>query len=83
MLLHIWYKILPESPSDVANIAFSMGQSSDIVNKILIHLKYLKSYKNDYRINISKSGQLFQLRHGNENVSIGYSRRKGEKDTKD
>ena len=81
MLLHVWYKILPDNPSDVANIAFSMGQSLDIVNKILIHLKYLKSYKNDYRINISKFGQLFQLRHGNKKVSIGYSRRKGEKQT--
>ena len=25
MLPHVWYKILPESPSDVANIAFAMG----------------------------------------------------------
>ena len=78
MLPYVWYEILPESTSDVANIAFAMGQLSDIVNTILIHLKYLKSYKNDYGINISKFGQLFQLRHGNKNVSIGYSRRKGE-----
>ena len=54
MLPHIWYKILPESLSDVANIAFAMGQSIDLVNKTLIHLQYLKRYKDDYRFNISK-----------------------------
>ena len=58
MLLHVWYKILPENSSDVANIAFAMRQLSNIVNKILIHLKYLTSYKNDYRIKVSKIEEL-------------------------
>ena len=79
MLPHVWYKILPDSPSDVANMDFSVGQSWDIVSRALIHLKYLKPYKDGYRINISKFEQSIQLCHGNQQISIGYSRRKREK----
>ena len=81
MLLHVWYKILPENSSDVANIAFAMRQLSNIVNKILIHLKYLTSYKNDYRIKVSKIEELILHHHIDQKPSMGYSRRKGEQQT--
>ena len=81
MLPHVWCKILPDSPSDIVTIAFAMVHTWDIINMILIHLQYLKSYKNDYIINLNKFEKIIALCHIDQKISMGYSIRKGEKQT--
>ena len=45
MLPNIWYKILPNTTSDVNTIAFAMGQTWLLLVHLLMSLGYLKSYK--------------------------------------
>ena len=75
MLPHVWYKIIPSSADDVNNIAFAMGQRWDLVSSVLIHLKFLTKYKDEYRISHNKFEEFKNMTMYN----LGSSRRKGKK----
>ena len=60
MIPHVWYKIVPSSPTDVDNFAHSIGLSWSLVQRLLLHLKYLYKYKDSYRINVTKFKELEQ-----------------------
>ena len=58
MLPHIWYKVIPSSSSEVDYLAFLTGQSWEMLQPLLVHLKYLVRYKDVTRINILKFEEL-------------------------
>ena len=54
MIPHVWMKIVSTTSIDVETISFSMCQSWDLVENLLIKLGYLLKYGNDVRLNIIK-----------------------------
>ena len=45
---HVWYKILPSSNDDVYSIDFAIGKAWNSVSAVLLRLKYLAKYKDEY-----------------------------------
>ena len=73
MIPHVWVKILPSSPEDVNNLAFVIGQKWEILQLLLLRLKYLKKYKNEVRMNILKFEELEHVDINGAHVRIGSS----------
>ena len=58
MVPHVWHKIIPSSSHDVENMASACGESWALLQKLLLHLKYLYKYKDTFRMNVSKFKEL-------------------------
>ena len=79
MLPHVWVKIIPSSPCDVENFAFSIGQRWEIVQNLLLECKYLYRYSNTVRIYLDKFKELETRSNDGIKIHIGSMHRKGEK----
>ena len=51
MLPHLWFKAVPSSKDDVSNIAFAMRQRWELIQALLVRLKYINKYGDSFRIN--------------------------------
>ena len=79
MLPHVWVKIIPSSPCDVENFAFSIGQRWEIVQNLLLECKYLYRYSDTVRICLDKFKELETQSNDGIKIHIGSMHRKGEK----
>ena len=75
MIPHVWFKIIPSSADDVNSISFAMGQPWDLVSAVLIRLKFIVKYRDDYRISHDK----FKEFQNKTMYHLGSSHRKGYK----
>ena len=80
MLPHLWYKIVPSSPTNTDNMAFAMGQRWDILLPVLLQQNYMKSYKDSVRISRIRFEQLEQLNDDTLDIHISHFQpKKGSK----
>ena len=70
MIPHTWYKIVSSSSEDVENMAHATGQSWSLFQKLLLHLNYLTTYKDSFRINIENFDNLKDHENINGNMHI-------------
>ena len=71
MMPHIWYKIIPSSPSDTEDMSFACGQNWNLLLLLLLRIKYLFKYKNSIRIRLFKFEALEQIDSTFLDVHIG------------
>ena len=71
MLPNLWYKLIPNSPSDTNTITFAMVQIWSFLVHLLLALGYLKSYTNSFKLSLDKFRDLESNRLNHHHIHFG------------
>ena len=75
---HIWFRILPQDSNKCDDFAFSVGQSWDLIQPLLLHLGYLLQVGNQIKLNVDKLSNLQHANLGKHKLHMPNTHLKGE-----
>ena len=75
---HIWYRLLPLDIMKCDDFAFSVGQSWDLIQPLLIHLGYLFEVGEELKLNVDRFANLQHVNLGNDKFHMSNTHLKGD-----
>jgi len=75
---HIWYRVLPLDSMKCDDFAFSVGQSWDLIQPLLLHLGYLLEVGDEIKLNVDKLSNLQHANLGKNKLHLSNTHLKGE-----
>ena len=81
MTPHNWYRLLPNDLGRYDDFAFSVGQSWELIQPLLVELGYLLQSGGDLKINADKFANLQHVTFGKNQFHISNTHFKGEMKT--
>ena len=78
MTPHIWFRILPQDSNKCDDFAFSVGQSWDLIQPLLLHLGYLLEVGEQIKLNVDKLANLQHANLGKHKFHMSNTHLKGE-----
>ena len=81
MIPHNWYIILPLHDNECDDIAFSSGQSWQLLYPLMVDLGYVKEFAGGLNVVVSKLALLSHSFAGKHKLNISTGRPRGEKNT--
>ena len=75
---HIWFRILPLDSNKCDDFAFSVGQSWDLIQPLLLHLGYILEIGEQTKLNVDKLRNLEHANMGKHKFHMSFTHLKGE-----
>jgi len=75
---HIWFRILPLDSNKCDDFAFSVGQSWDLIQPLLLHLGYILEIGEQTKLNVDKFRNLEHANMGKHKFHLSFTHLKGE-----